>query len=78
VPAKAPKVFIWGACEACGTTAVLEPHRDGDVSRQICATCAEGIAVRGRRAGTSKRFSPRDGGASTPSVPENARRGTHA
>jgi hypothetical protein len=45
VPAKAPKVFIWGACEACGT---------------------------------SKRFSPRDGGASTPSVPENARRGTHA
>ena len=58
VPAKPPQVFVWGACEACGVTAVLERHMAADVSRQLCATCAEGIEPPGRRAG-GKRFSPR-------------------
>ena len=61
IPAKAPKVFTWGACEACGTSAVLERHMGGDASRQICATCAEGVDVRGSRADRSKRFNPREG-----------------
>jgi hypothetical protein len=62
VPADGPKGFIWGACECCGISAVLELHVAGEVSRQICATCAEGADVRGTRAGKTKRFTPRPGG----------------
>ena len=59
IPAKAPQVFIWGACESCGVTAVLESHTAAHVSRQLCATCAESTDLHGRRAATGKRFSPR-------------------
>jgi hypothetical protein len=62
VQAEGAKGFTWGACEGCGTSAVLERHVAGDVSRQICATCAEGADVLGTRPGRSKRFTPRPGG----------------